>query len=114
LYILTIDNYYPKPETLIEDATRIINDPCPSFDGTKVVFAWWMASDKKSESGFHIYEIDEATKKTRQITRDPLDLKVGDYEPCYLPTGDIMFNSAIKTGIGSEESVLIRRPLSLR
>jgi hypothetical protein len=94
LYILTMDNYYPKPEALLEDTTGIIKDPCPSFDGTKVVFAWWKAIDKKNESGFHIYEIDVATKKTRQITRDPLDLKIGDYEPCYLPTGDILFNSS--------------------
>lgn len=90
LYILTVDNYYPKPEPLLEDATGVIKDPCVSFDGTKVVFAWWKSGEK---GGCHIYEIEVATKKTRQITKDPLDLKVGDYEPCYMPTGDIMFTS---------------------
>jgi hypothetical protein len=90
LYILTMDSYYPKPEVLLEDAKGVIKDPCPSFDGKKVVFAWWKDGEK---GGCHIYEIDVATKQTRQITKDPLDLKVGDYEPCYMPTGDIMFTS---------------------
>jgi hypothetical protein len=90
LYILTLDSYYPKPEVLLEDAKGVIKDPCVSFDGKKVVFAWWKDGDK---GGCHIYEIDVATKVTRQITKDPLDLKVGDYEPCYMPTGDIMFTS---------------------
>jgi hypothetical protein len=92
LYILTMNNYYPKPEPLLEDASGVIKDPCVSFDGKKVAFAWWKNSD--GSSGFHIYEIDVATKQTRQITKNPLDLKVGDYEPCYMPTGDILFNSS--------------------
>jgi hypothetical protein len=91
LYIISMDNYYPKPEVLLEDETGVIKDPNVSYDGTKVVFAWWKKAD--GQSGSHIYEIDVATKKTRQITKDPLDLKVGDYEPCYMPTGDIMFTS---------------------
>jgi hypothetical protein len=45
LYILTMDNYYPKPEVLLEDAQGIIKDPCVSFDGKKVVFAWTKNSD---------------------------------------------------------------------
>lgn len=96
LYILTMDNYYPKPEVLLEDPEGVIKDPCVSSDGTYAVFAWW----KKGETGgFHIYEIDIATKKVKQITNNPLDLKVGDYEPCILPTGDIVFNSSRIFGI---------------
>jgi hypothetical protein len=91
LYILNMTDYYPKPEVLLEDASGVIKDPCVSFDGKKVVFAWTKNSDG---GGFHIFEIDVATKQTRQITTNPLDLKVGDYEPCYLPTGDIMFTSS--------------------
>lgn len=91
LYIVTMDSYYPKPETLLEDATGVIKDPCASYDGKKIVFAWWKSSF--GNSGAKIFEIDVETKQTRQITKDPLDLKVGDYEPCYMPTGDIMFSS---------------------
>ncbi len=91
LYILNMTNYYPTPEVLLDDAQGVIKDPCVSFDGKKVVFAWTKNSDG---GGFHIFEIDVATKETRQITKNPLDLKVGDYEPCYLPTGDIMFSSS--------------------
>jgi hypothetical protein len=98
LYILNMNNYYPKPEVLLEDASGVIKDPCPSFDGTKVVFAWIKSAEIK-KTGFHIYEIDVATKQTRQITKDPLDLKVGDYEPCYMPTGDIMFSSSRSYGM---------------
>jgi hypothetical protein len=96
LYILTMENYYPKPEPLLEDPQGIIKDPCVSFDGKKVVFAWTKNSDG---GGFHIWEIDVTTKETRQITRNPVDLKVGDFEPCYLPTGDIMFNSSRSYGM---------------
>jgi hypothetical protein len=91
-------DYYPKPEPLLEDSEGVIKDPCVSFDGKKVVFAWTKDSDG---GGFHIFEIDVATKEIRQITRNPLDLKVGDYEPCYLPTGDIMFNSSRSYGMVS-------------
>jgi hypothetical protein len=98
LYILKITDYYPKPEPLLEDEEGVIKDPCVSFDGTKVVFAWTKDSDG---GGFHLFEIDVATKEIRQITRNPLDLKVGDYEPCYLPTGDIMFNSSRSFGMVS-------------
>jgi hypothetical protein len=96
LYILNMTNYYPKPEVLLEDASGVIKDPCVSFDGKKVVFAWTKNSDG---GGFHIFEIDVATKETRQITKNPLDLKVGDYEPCYMPTGDIMFSSTRSYGM---------------
>jgi hypothetical protein len=96
LYILNMTDYYPKPEALIEDTQGIIKDPCVSFDGKKVAFAWTKNSDG---GGFHIFEIDVATKETRQITKNPLDLKVGDYEPCYMPTGDIMFSSSRSFGM---------------
>ena len=98
LYILTMNNYYPKPEALLEDTQGVIKDPCVSFDGKKVAFAWTKNSDG---GGFHIFEIDVTTKETRQITRNPLDLKVGDYELCYLPTGNIIFNSSRSYGMVS-------------
>ena len=96
LYILNMTNYYPTPEVLLEDAQGVIKDPCVSSDGKKVVFAWTKNSDG---GGAHLFEIDVATKETRQITKNPLDLKVGDYEPCYMPNGDIMFSSTRSYGM---------------
>ena len=91
LYILAMDNYYPEPELLLDDPDGIIKDPCISPDGSYLVFAWY-----KSEygDGFHIYEMNLTTRKTRQITGNPVGLEVGDFEPCILPTGDILFNSS--------------------
>jgi hypothetical protein len=91
LYILNFNNYYPEPELLLEDPTGVIKDPCISPDGTYLVFAWWK---KDIPGGFHIFEMDLTTKAVRQITGNPAGLEVGDYEPCILPTGDILFNSS--------------------
>ncbi|MBN1760660.1 MAG: PD40 domain-containing protein [Chitinispirillaceae bacterium] len=91
LYILTMDNYYPEPEALLEDPRGVIKDPCISPDGSYMVFSWYKSADG---GGFHIYEINMATKETRQITDNPVGLEVGDYEPCILPSGDILFNSS--------------------
>ncbi|MBN1576818.1 MAG: hypothetical protein JW913_09715 [Chitinispirillaceae bacterium] len=101
LYILNMNTYYPTPEVLIEDAKGVIKDPCVSFDGKKVIFAWSQSGSKMSfgGSGFHLFEIDVASKTTRQITSDPEGIKISDYEPCYLPSGDIMFMSCRHFGM---------------
>ena len=96
LYILNMNSYYPQPEVLLEDAAGVIKDPCVSSDGSYAVFSWWKKADG---GGFHIYEIDLKTKKTKQITNNPVGLEVGDYEPCILPDGDIVFNSSRVFGI---------------
>ena len=71
---------------LLEDKTGTIRDPDVSYDGKRVLFSW-----KKSalEDDFHLYEMDLATKKIRQITEG----KAADIEGKYLPTGEIVFNS---------------------
>lgn len=73
-------------EVLLEDKTGTIRDPDVSYDGKRALFSW-----KKSVHGddFHIYEMDLATRKIRQIT----DGKCADIDPRYLPTGEIVFNS---------------------
>ncbi|MBN1576164.1 MAG: hypothetical protein JW913_06425 [Chitinispirillaceae bacterium] len=91
LYVLDMNSYYPEPEVLLEDKAGVIKDPCISPDGSYMVFSWYKSADG---GGFHIYEIDMKTKKTRQITDNPVGLEVGDYEPCILPSGDILFNSS--------------------
>ena len=73
--------------TLLADPTGAIRDPAVSWDGTKVAFAW-----KKSlnEDDYHLYEMDVASGKIRQVTAG---LGFADYEPAYLPNGDLIFAS---------------------
>ncbi len=71
----------------------LIRDVDVSWDGKKILFAWKKSFDPKSPANcdnFHIYEMDVATKDIRAITSGP---QYTDYEPCYLPNGDIMFSS---------------------
>jgi hypothetical protein len=91
LLLLAMKNPYPTPAILLEDAKGVIRDPCVSFDGKKVVFAW-----TKDNRGYHIYEmeINHPEKPPVQLTDDPPGLTVSDFEPCYLPNGDIVFNSS--------------------
>ena len=98
-YTLDMNSYYPKPEVLLEDADGVVKDPCVSFDGIYAVFSWWK---KEDGVGFHIYEIDLETGETKQITDNPVDLEVGDYEPCILPDGDILFNSSRFFGMSDD------------
>jgi hypothetical protein len=88
--ILTFDNYYPDPVTLLDDKTGVLRDPCVSFDATRVAFAW-----SKDNNGYHIYEMEIARPDSiRQLTFDLPGVTVSDYEPCYCPSGDIIFNSS--------------------
>ncbi|MCX6897503.1 MAG: hypothetical protein NT105_02280 [Verrucomicrobia bacterium] len=88
LCLLEMDGTRAKVRTLLEDPTGAIRDPAVSYDGRRVMFAW-----KKSfnEDDYHLYEMDIASKQLRQIT---FGLGFADYEPCYLPNGDIVFSSS--------------------
>jgi hypothetical protein len=89
--ILSLDfkNFYPAPTTLISDSIGCIKDPCVSMSGNRVAFAW-----DKDKTGFHIYEIvTSKPDSVRQLTFNPTGFQVSDFEPCYLPNGDIIFNS---------------------
>ncbi len=90
LLVLNFDNYYPSPTALLEDKTGVVRDPCVSFDGKRIAFAW-----SKDNNGYSIFEMD-ITKpdSVRQLTYDLPHSTVSDYEPCYLPNGDILFNSS--------------------
>ncbi|MFZ2640545.1 MAG: hypothetical protein WA117_06120 [Verrucomicrobiia bacterium] len=87
LCLLEMKGTRAKVRVLLEDPTGAIRDPAVSYDGRHVAFAW-----KKSlnEDDYHLYEMDVATKRVRQITSG---LGFADYEPCYLPNGDIVFSS---------------------
>ncbi|MEI7900065.1 MAG: hypothetical protein WCK89_07420 [bacterium] len=75
-------------ETVLTEANEgIIRDADVDFDGKKILF-----SLKKSDRGddYHLYEMDAATRKIRPLTEGA---GIADYEGCYLPSGDIIFNS---------------------
>lgn len=90
LSVLEFQNYYPLPKEILNDQVGVIKDPCVSFDGKKVVFAW-----SKDNNGYHLWEMEiNNPNSLRQLTDDPEGLVVSDYEPCYLQNGDILFNSS--------------------
>ncbi len=75
-------------ETLLEDAQGVIRDPEVSFDGKRLLFAW-KKSDRQDD--YHLYEMDLASREVRQLTQG---LGYADYEPAYLPDGNIVFSSS--------------------
>jgi len=87
LCILEMDGLYGKVNTLLEDPKGVIRDPDVSYDGKRILFAW-KKSDRQDD--YHLYEMDVATRKIRQITDG---LGFADYEGAYLPNEDIIFNS---------------------
>jgi hypothetical protein len=90
LLVLNFTNCYPAPTPLLEDTKGVIRDPCVAFDGKKIAFAW-----AKNNNGYNIYEIQADTPYTiRQLTSNPGGYVVSDFEPCYVPSGDIIFNSS--------------------
>ncbi len=76
-----------RVRTLLADPTGAIRDPAVSWDGQRILFAW-----KKSLNGddYHLYELSVASGEVRQITSGK---GFADYEPAYLPNGDIIFAS---------------------
>ena len=87
LCILKMDGLYGKVHTLLEDRKGVIRDPDVSYDGKRILFAW-KKSDRQDD--YHLYEMDVATRKVRQITDG---LGFADYEGAYLPNDEIIFNS---------------------
>ncbi|MDP6524658.1 MAG: hypothetical protein QGH15_10595 [Kiritimatiellia bacterium] len=87
LCLMELDGIYTKVTDLIHDPGGVVRDPDISHDAKRVLFA-----HKKSffKDDYHIYEMDLATKKVRQITSG---IGYADYEPIYMPNGDIIFSS---------------------
>jgi hypothetical protein len=73
--------------TLLSDPTGVIRDPAVSWNGERLVFAW-----KKSlnDDDYHLYEIELHTGQIRQLT---FGRGFADYEPAFLPNGDLIFAS---------------------
>jgi hypothetical protein len=89
MYMLDFKNYYPTPTTLLDAGSGVVRDPCVSFDGSKVVFAW-----SQKNNGYNLYELALADKTTRPLTSNPASHVVSDFEPCYCPDGNIIFVSS--------------------
>lgn len=90
--LLEMKTYYPTLKEILKKTDAVVRDPCISFDGKKVLFA--MSGPSKG-SGYKIYEMEIANPSSiKQLTTDPgVGKDVADFEPCYLPNGDIMFTS---------------------
>ncbi len=88
LCILEWDGTKFVEKTLIEDENGRLRDPEISYDGKRILFAW-KKSDR--EDDYHLYEMDVASGKTRQLT---FGLGFADYEGKYLPNDDIVFSSS--------------------
>ncbi len=72
--------------TLVDDPTGGVRDPQVHYDGRKILFSY----RKGGQPYYHLYEIDCDGTDLRQLTDGPFD----DFEPTYLPDGDIVFCSS--------------------
>ena len=90
LCLLKFDNYYSQFKEILTKSDMCVKDPCISLDGKKVVFAM----SKGEGRGFLLYEMKiDDPGSVKQLTENPAGITVADFEPCYLPNGDIMFSS---------------------
>lgn len=89
-----------KDELLFDSNNGIVRDPELSFDGKRLLFAWRKTNKTNNTTGaiapetgnYKIYEMELATREIRQLTDD--STYNADFDPCYLPNGEIMFSSA--------------------
>lgn len=70
---------------ILQTDNGCIRDPRLHYDARKILFAY----RKDGSQYYHLHEIDIDGANLRQITSGPFD----DYEPQYLPDGDIVFVS---------------------
>jgi hypothetical protein len=88
LCLMTINNDGTvKTELLYDCPTGVIRDPCVSFNGKRIAFSM---RKNDVDDDFHLYVMDVTNRRVRQIT---YGAGTCDMEPCYLPSGDIIFTS---------------------
>jgi hypothetical protein len=87
LCLLETDGLYGSVRVLIDEPEGIIRDPDVSYDGRRILFAW---RKSMTDDDYHLYEMQADDGAIRQLTAGP---GVADYEPAYLPSGEIIFNS---------------------
>jgi len=71
---------------LLDDPKGGVRDPQVHYDGRKILFSY----RKGGQPYYHLYEINVDGTDLRQLTDGPYD----DFEPTYLPDGDIVFCSS--------------------
>lgn len=72
-------------ETLLDDPRGGIRDPQVNYEGNKILFAY----RKGGTENYLLYEINSDGSDLRQLTSGKYD----DFEPTYLPSGEILFVS---------------------
>lgn len=75
-----------KVTTLLDDPKGGVRDPQVHYDGRRILFAY----RRGDTPNYHLYEILSDGTGLRQLTDGPYD----DFEPTYLPDGDIAFVSS--------------------
>jgi hypothetical protein len=71
--------------TLIDDPLGGVRDPVVHYDGKTILFSW----RKGDSENYHLWQINADGTGLKQLTDGGYD----DFEPCWLPDGDIMFVS---------------------
>jgi hypothetical protein len=81
-------------DVLLERPHGVIRDPNLSFDAQTLVFS---LRDNFKTDDYHLYTMELATRKVRQITFSPIVggkiLPCSDTAPCFIPSGDLVFQS---------------------
>jgi hypothetical protein len=75
-----------KLSVLLDDPRGGVRDPQVHYEGRKILFSYRPGG----QPYYHLYEIDLDGTGLRQLTDGPYD----DFEPTYLPDGDIVFCSS--------------------
>ena len=73
-------------KALVDDPQGGVRDPQVHYDGKKILFSY----RKGGQPYYNLYEIGIDGSNLRQLTDGPYD----DFEPTYLPDGDIVFCSS--------------------
>lgn len=88
--VLDMANPGGEVATLYKPDRRFVGDLCLSFDGQKVLFD--MPAAEKNNA-YQIYEIGADGQGLRMVSA-AADSDYDNYEPCYLPSGQIIFTSS--------------------
>lgn len=111
-------NQFATSSVLFDPQGGMVRDPELNFAADKMLFAWRKNSTHINTNGrsapddgnYQIIEMDLATRAIRPLTDD--ETYGANYEACYLPDGNILFNSArivqqITCGFGDHSNLFV-------
>ena len=109
---------FAQSSQLFDARGGMVRDPELNFEADKMLFAWRKTAEHINTHGrsapdtgnYQIAEMDLATKEIRQLTDD--STYGANHEACYLPDGNILFNSArivqqITCGFGDHSNLFV-------